>query len=310
MKNTTQPRTLNLAKSITKAASKQTYYTIRFLADRDRVADAYRAYAYFRWVDDILDANTGSRSERIAFVTRQKTLLEQGYRGEPAGDVCREEEMLMALIHSDVEENSGLQAYLRNMMAVMIFDTERRGRLVTYSEVNEYTHWLAVAVTEALHYFIGHNSFSPHDDVRYQAVTGAHLTHMLRDALEDAEAGYYNLPRELVASHGIAPWDVKNKVYQEWVKENVKKARACFHVGRDYLAHVENLRCRIAGYAYIRRFEIVLDCIEREGCLLRVDYPERKTRARRINMLFWAIWMAFNHRQTPKLVRYTSTVMR
>ncbi len=39
---------LQLAASITKAASQQTYYTIRFLADRDRMADAYRAYAYFR----------------------------------------------------------------------------------------------------------------------------------------------------------------------------------------------------------------------------------------------------------------------
>ena len=44
------------ASSITKAASKQTYYTIRFLVDRERVDDAYRAYAYFRWVDDVLDA--------------------------------------------------------------------------------------------------------------------------------------------------------------------------------------------------------------------------------------------------------------
>ena len=51
---TAQP---TLASSITKAASKQTYYTIRFLVDRERVADAYRAYAYFRWVDDTLDSD-------------------------------------------------------------------------------------------------------------------------------------------------------------------------------------------------------------------------------------------------------------
>ena len=37
-----------LAESITWAASKQTYLTIRYLVDRDRVADAYRTYAYFR----------------------------------------------------------------------------------------------------------------------------------------------------------------------------------------------------------------------------------------------------------------------
>ena len=52
--------TISVASSITKAASKQTYYTIRFLVDRERVDDAYRAYGYFRWVDDVLDADSGS----------------------------------------------------------------------------------------------------------------------------------------------------------------------------------------------------------------------------------------------------------
>lgn len=40
--------TADLSAAITQTASKQTYYTIRFLMDRDRVKDAYRAYAYFR----------------------------------------------------------------------------------------------------------------------------------------------------------------------------------------------------------------------------------------------------------------------
>ena len=72
----------NPASSITKAASKQTYYTIRFLVDRERVDDAYRAYAYFRWVDDILDTDSCSRSERMAFLQRQKKLPEECYCGE------------------------------------------------------------------------------------------------------------------------------------------------------------------------------------------------------------------------------------
>ncbi len=44
-----------LAAKITKAASRQTYYTIRLLVDRNLVDDAYRTYAYFRWVDDALE---------------------------------------------------------------------------------------------------------------------------------------------------------------------------------------------------------------------------------------------------------------
>lgn len=61
----------SLATGITKSASKQTYYTIRFFADRDRAADAYKAYGYFRWVDDVIDAEVGSSAERIAFANRQ-----------------------------------------------------------------------------------------------------------------------------------------------------------------------------------------------------------------------------------------------
>jgi phytoene/squalene synthetase len=286
-----------LAAAITRAASKQTYYTVRFLVDKNLVDDAYRAYAYFRWVDDFVDQETLPRAERLAFVKRQQALMDGSYRGQPLTDLTPEECLLADLIQRDTEKNSGLQAYIRNMMVVMAFDANRRGRLVSQRELNEYTRWLAVAVTEALHYFIGHNYATPHDELRYLAATGAHMAHMLRDAVEDAGAGYYNVPREVIAAHGIAPRDVESRVYRNWVKERVQKARACFRAGRDYLARVENLRCRIAGYAYIRRFELVLDCIEREGCLLRAEYPERKSYSRGVEMIGWVLWMALNYRQ-------------
>jgi phytoene/squalene synthetase len=286
-----------LAAAITRAASQQTYYTIRFLVDNGLVDDAYRAYAYFRWVDDWLDQAARPRTERLAFVKRQQALMNGCYRGQPLADLTPEERLLADLIRCDAEQNSGLQAYIRNMMAIMAFDADRRGRLISQSELNEYTRWLAVAVTEALHYFIGHNGASPHGKMRYLAVTGAHITHMLRDAVQDAQMGYYNIPREVMNARGIAPWDVASQAYREWVKESVQKARASFRAGRDYLAQVENLRCRIAGYAYIRRFEMVLNCIEREGCLLRAEYPERKGRGREAEMIGWALWMALNNRQ-------------
>src|SRR6185369_5839891 len=170
-----------LASGITRAASKQTYYTIRFLADRERVADAYRAYAYFRWVDDVLDAESTSSVGRSVFITRQKSILEKCYRGESVRDVDIHEKMLVELIQHDAEKNSGLQIYLRNMMSVMAFDAARRGRLISQSELDEYTRWLASAVTEAMHYFIGHGCYAPQNKARYLAVTAAHITHMLRD---------------------------------------------------------------------------------------------------------------------------------
>jgi hypothetical protein len=290
-----EPRPLSgpaLAAAITRAASQQAYYTVRFLVDRALVNDAYRAYAYFRWVDDWLDRDRRPRSQCLAFVQRQQDLLGGGYRGEWPSDLSPEERLLADLIQGDAEQNSGLRAYLHNMMAVMAFDANRRERVVSQRELNQYTHWLAVAVTEALHYFIGHNCASPRDETRYLAASGAHIVHMLRDALEDAQAGYYNIPREVLVDHRLACQDVESSAYRDWVQDNARRARAYFRAGRDYLARVENLRCRIAGLAYIRRFEVVLDSIEREGYLLRAAYPERKEHGRGLEIIGRALWTA------------------
>ena len=285
-----------LALSITKAASQQTYYTIRFLVDRELIADAYRAYAYFRWVDDTLDADLSSGPDRRDFVQRQQSLLEKCYRAESARDVTVEEQMLVELIQRDTGKNSGLQAYLRNMMAVMAFDAERRGRLVSQAELNGYTRCLASAVTEAMHYFIGHNCSSPRDKTRYLAVTAAHITHMLRDTYDDIQAGYFNIPREVLQANHIAPQDVHSNAYRGWVRSRVELARAYFKAGREYLGRVESRRCRLAGFAYTARFEWLLNTIENEGYCLRPQYGERKSFESGLQMSWLALSSMINLR--------------
>jgi phytoene/squalene synthetase len=253
---------LGLAPAITKTASTQTYYTIRYLVDSERVADAYRAYAYFRWVDDSLDAESMTGVERSAFIQRQKSLLEKCYRGESLSGANIQESMLVDLVRADHEKKSGLQYYLRNMMAVMTFDADRRGRLISQMELNEYTHLLASAVTEAMHYFIGHCCYSPHDETRYLAVTAAHITHMLRDTFDDVQAGYFNIPREVLdANH-------------------------------------QNPRCRLAGFAYTARFEWLLDTFEKEGYILRPQYDERKSLRTGLRMVTSALSSMINFRGT------------
>jgi hypothetical protein len=266
-----------LAAFITKAGSRQTYYTIRWLVDRDRTADAYRAYAYFRWLDDMLDEGLSESAGRMALVERQQALIEGAYRGEWAHDLAVEEHMLMDLIRSDRESDSGLQAYIRNMMAVITFDAHRRGQLISQQELDDYTRHLAIAVTEVLHYFIGHEQDAPRDETRYHAVAAAHITHMLRDTCEDIAADYYNIPYEFLDTHEIAPWDFMSTAYRDWVKRRVQLARDYFHTGKAYLAQVENHRARMAGYAYVACSEDVLDTIERDGYQLRPEYGARNS---------------------------------
>ena len=291
----------NLASAITKAASKQTYYTIQFLVDRAGVEDAYRAYGYFRWLDDILDADGRSEPEKKVFLERQKSLLESCYRGEPTPDATLQEKMLIELVGHDVERNSGLQSYIRNMMLVMDFDTRRRGRRISQLELNGYTRWLAVAVTEAIHHFIGHDDFAPHDERRYLAVSGAHIAHMLRDTFDDAQVGYFNIPGEVLAANHIEPLDVESAPYRAWVRSRVRLARTYFKSGKNYFSEIQNTRCRLASFAYMARFEWLLDTIEEEDYLLRPQYNERKSAKTGLRMSWLTLASVINLREVDNL---------
>ncbi len=267
--------TADLAASTTRKASLQTYYTIRFLADRDRLADAYRTYGYFRWVDDWIDQGGRLSSERLEFIRRQTALIDGCYEGRVPFETTTEEAILVDLVRSNPSPGSGLASYIRNMLEVMSFDAGRRGRLISQAELSGYTLSLAIAITEAIHYFIGHDQASPHTATRL-LVTAAHITHMLRDTREDLEAGYFNIPIEFLRERHISIHDLGSPSYRAWVQRRVDVARRYFKAGRAQLSQVKSARCRLACLAYTARFEIVLDMIERDGWLLRAAYQERK----------------------------------
>lgn len=291
-----------LAARITWEASKQTYYTIRFLVDRERTADAFRAYAYFRWVDDRLDGGTLPRSKRVAFILSQRELMERCYLGDPPGEVGVEESMLVDLIRGDREKYGGLQSYIHNMMAIMAFDADRRGRLIQQGELVNYTRWLATAVTDALHYFIGHDCPAPPCETRYLAAAAAHITHMLRDTLEDIKAGFFNVPREYLEAHRISPQDVTSEPYRMWVRSRVRLAQEYFKAGKHYLTQVSNFRCRLAGYSYIARFEGLLDVIARDGYRLQPDYAEYKNMGSGIKMGWSSISLALENQRNGRML--------
>jgi squalene/phytoene synthase len=289
MKLATAP---SLAAAITKAASKQTDYTIRFLVDRRLVDDAYRAYAYFRWIDDVVDevmpagghGGDAERLVRMRFVERQKALLEACLSGEDPGGLDPHERMLVELVRHGDRSDPRLVAYLRHMMLVMEFDVARRGRLVTRQELDDYTRWLAIAVAEAMHYFIGHGAAAPHDETRYLAVSGAHILHMLRDTDSDVRAGYFNVPREVLEASAIGPADYRCDPYRAWVRERVLQARADFDAGQSYFAHVQSRRHRLAGIAYMARFEWLIETLARNGFTLQAEYAEQRRLATGLRM--------------------------
>lgn len=276
-----------LAAAITRRASRQSYLTIRWLADPAYRTDAYALYGWFRWVDDRIDEELPDRGSRLAFVERQRAILAAAQHGSPPPTgpddgrlrTAPEEDLLVHLVHPSRgpwEARAGAVRSASAMLDVMRFDAGRRGRTVSQEELDSYTDDLAVAVTEALHHCIGHGAGCPPDEIRYVAVSGAHVAHMLRDLVEDLDAGYVNVPAGVLTRTPTAA-DVRSPELRAWVADRVALARSRFATGREALALVENPRCRLAGHAYLARFEWVLDAIEADGYVLRPAYPERST---------------------------------
>ncbi len=277
-----------LARSITRASSIQSYLTARLLVDKDLVDDCCRAYGYFRWVDDVVDgaipvdasrAVDGAcllRDERIAFVRRQRELIDRLYCGEQPDDLAPEEAIIADLVGHDRGADSGLQSFIRNFLAIIEFDAHRRGRLVSQAELMWYSNCLGKAVTDAIQYFIGNGHPYPTADNHYLAATAAHITHMLRDMVEDTAQGYINIPGEYLEEHDIKPQDVDSPPYRAWVRERVLQARRYFREGKHYIDGLDVLRCKIAAHWYCARFEGLLDAIERDGYVLRAGYGRRR----------------------------------
>lgn len=265
-----------LARSITRAGSTQTYHTIRLLADKALVDDCYRAYAYFRWADDVVDDLAQSRDERVSFIGHQRELIDDLYRCERPTGLTPEEEMLADLIGHDEEENSGLHSFIYNFLAIIEFDAQRKGRLISQEELTWYSTTLGTAVTDCVLYFVGHGHVYPENQSRFLGPTGAHIAHMLRDMLADVGEGFINIPREYLETNGIGPGDVNTAPYRAWVKGRVEQARQYFLEGKRFFEQLDLLRRKIVGYWYCARFEGLLNAIERDGYVLRAAYGERR----------------------------------
>ncbi len=249
----------------------------------------------------MLDAPTHDRAARLQFLSRQKQLLEGLLAGMAPATLQPEERMLADVLAGRRDRHPGLRSYLERMMAVMEFDAGRRGRLISDTELDRYSLLLAGAVMDAIGYFIGHDHAYPPGAARLQAVTGAHIIHMLRDTADDLASGYFNVPRSMLEDQRLAPSDLHHPAYRRWVRERVDEARRCFADGKRYLCSVGCLRALIAGLLYCARFEVILRQIELDGYRLRSEYDR---------LQFHRLWLdrfVRGHRAALRGPRHTPT---
>jgi phytoene/squalene synthetase len=265
------------------------------MVDKDLVSDFFRAYAYFRWADDVIDVTARTDEERIAFVQRQRDLIERLYSNASVNGLSSEEEIAAELIRNERGESGRLQSFIRNMFAIIEFDAQRKSRLISQEELNWYTESLGKSVTDGIQYFIGNGHPYPITEDRNLAAHGAHISHLLRDMLPDTADGFINIPREYLEEHGIGPEEVESEPFRSWVRGRVEKARECFLEGKKYLDRLEVLRCKIVGHWYCARFEGVLDAIEKDGYVLRKSYDEQRRFSSWLNIAILGLSVSSKH---------------
>ena len=298
-----------LAKSITWAGSKQTYIIGRLMVDKSLKNDFFLAYAYFRWIDDVIDISSKSNEERIIFIKRQRDLIDHLYKNEKQDDLTPEEKIIAKLISHDKTANSGLKSFILNMFVVIEFDVYRKNRNISQKELTWYLDTLGKSVIDGLLYFIGNDHNYPDTQNKYHAVIGAHITHLLRDMLQDIENGFINIPSEYLETHDISTEDINNDHFRAWVKTRVKSARDYFLEGKRYLDSLGVLRSKLVGYWYIARFEGVLDIVEQDKYKLRYDYNEHRKPSTMLKITSQSISIIFKHIVSKfTILRYKNTI--
>jgi len=137
-----------LAHKITKSSSKQTFFIIKILVDEKLRDDCYRAYAYFRWADDMVDFVNQSDTKKINFIERQIFIADELYAGNRPNKLTLEENMLADLINNDNGSSGLLRSYIYNFLAIIKFDAIRQGNLINEEILKWYACTLGQAVTD------------------------------------------------------------------------------------------------------------------------------------------------------------------
>jgi phytoene/squalene synthetase len=268
----------NYAKTIVRESNKLTYLIIHLLVDKNLRSDCFKAYAYFRWFDDMIDDTTDSTDEIMMLISRQKTIIYGAYDQKTQSAESIEEEILIDLINNDNKQESFLKSYILNFFSIIEFDAARKGEYINEQKLKWYSETVGKAVTDCIFYFIGNHIDYPERENRYLAAEAAHITHMLRDYREDIKTGYFNIPNEYLIEKKITIDDINCDEFRHWVKNRTIMARENFSEGKKYIYSLKIFRTKIAALWFCLRFEKVIDVLEKNSFDLCSDnFGHRKS---------------------------------
>ena len=238
----------------TRREAKNFYYAFLTLPPADRQA-IYAVYAFCRYCDDAVDAETTPARQRDK-LTQLGAALSDSYAGQAAAPV------FLAL--ADVARRYAIpEQYFREVLAGVESDLTT-ARYRDFAELRQYCYRVAAVVGLICLQIFGYRD----DRAKEYAVDlglAMQLTNICRDVKEDWEMGRVYLPQEELAQFGYTEDDlaagVCNAAFGELMRFQVRRAREYFARGRELLPYLTP-RSRACPAALGGIYGKVLDRIE------------------------------------------------
>jgi phytoene/squalene synthetase len=229
-----------------KTVSPFSYYFGRLFFVSERREILYKAYGYFRWLDDIVDQAAIPRQQADEIIQRQSQLIAAWYEGRDSLQGQDTESLMKDVIQCNRPLGCPLRPMARGFLDALSWDVQRRYTIVEQEALDRYSQLLGCSYAHGLLFGFG---LSPVES-RYQTIVylggvASHLSHMIRDYEEDRELGYINISREALRRFQIDLDESQSANVRRWKRSLARKACAMFREARKQRNTLPTARARI-----------------------------------------------------------------
>ncbi len=240
----------------------------RLTFDR-RVAHAFPAlYDYLRWVDDVVDSEEGSKTSRLQFIHQQKANLDLLYSGIDHHNSnmdssamqfqgFSEAKLAVPFVSMDLKFAKRLKPHVFSLLASVEMDCLRRGTILSAGSLKEIILLEGGSILEIAQFFASPDYPYPARKEPPEAMACV-WAHNLRDFVEDASIGHYNIAEEDISKYGVDPTKIAREPLRIWAREKTEEALELMRSGQRQVKGKQPLRCYVAWNAVCTKYSQVL----------------------------------------------------
>lgn len=211
----------------------------RLMVSRKTRPYAYFCYYYFRWVDDFIDSQVNSISEKKTFFKNQSVLAQSLINGETVKLNVTEEYFLLYFMKFALAQDSRILVDSFTLLLRTIGDDIKRlenNGLFSENEKQLYMDDNTNSLFNIINFFLKTESAVKHQN-DFNCIRALVYTLLFRDLEEDFLLGYINISTEEIKKYQLNVADLPNdknlvtwykesfNLFNKWLNENIPTIR-------------------------------------------------------------------------------------